>query len=180
MNANTKVWSLVALQLVLVAGLFGARSFTVLTGEEVVLETAPVDPRDLFRGDYATLSYEISTLTVTTGTYTGGDRVYVRLGPEAGTPYHHAVSVHHGRPALDEGQVCLRGQVQWVNEDRAGQQTLQVEYGIESYFIPEGAGDPPRDATIDARVAVDRFCTGVVTAVLVDGEPWDPSRNAGR
>ncbi|MGC4548846.1 GDYXXLXY domain-containing protein, partial [Escherichia coli] len=32
------------------------------TGREIVLPIRPVDPRDLFRGDYARLSYEISTL----------------------------------------------------------------------------------------------------------------------
>jgi uncharacterized membrane-anchored protein len=28
--------------------------------EEVLLQTRPVDPRDIFRGDYVTLSYDIS------------------------------------------------------------------------------------------------------------------------
>ncbi len=184
MDKTTRVIALVAIQLVLVAGIFGVRGFTVLTGEEIVLETRPVDPRDIFRGDYATLGYEISTLPVGSGNWSAGDRVFVLLDNQ-GT-YHQAVSVHHDEPATTGDQVCIQGQVRWVDRGEArpdGQDRsamMNIEYGIESYFIPEGAGDPPRDAKIDARVAVDRFCHAVITAILVDGEPWDPERNAGR
>lgn len=181
MEKSTKVLALVAIQLVLVAGLFGVRGFTVLTGEEIVLETQPVDPRDLFRGDYATLGYEISRLPAPSDDWEGGDRVYVLLEKQ-GT-YHQAVSIHHDRPAASGDQVCIEGQVRWVGptpEPGSQGSQLNIEYGIESYFIPEGAGDPPRDAKIDAQVAVDRFCHAVVTAILVDGEPWEPERNQGR
>ena len=33
---------------------------TLTTGETILLRVVPVDPRDLFRGDYVILSYEIS------------------------------------------------------------------------------------------------------------------------
>lgn len=185
MEKTTKVMALVAIQLVLVAGLFGVRGFTVLTGEEIILETEPVDPRDIFRGDYATLSYAISTLPAPSDDWEAGDRAYVVL-EQQGT-YHQPVSVHHERPPTSGGQVCLQGQVQWVDargeggpQNGAEDPRLNIEYGIESYFIPEGAGDPPRDARVDAQVAVDRFCHAVITAILVDGEPWDPERNQGR
>ncbi len=32
------------------------------TGERILLQSAPVDPRDIFRGDYVTLSYDGSTI----------------------------------------------------------------------------------------------------------------------
>lgn len=38
-----------------------ASRYAILTsGREIVLETVPVDPRSLFRGDYVTLRYAIS------------------------------------------------------------------------------------------------------------------------
>ena len=39
-----------------------SKLYTTATGTEILLKTAPVDPRDLFRGDYVTLSYEINTI----------------------------------------------------------------------------------------------------------------------
>ena len=38
--------------LVLILGFVAYKEMTLQTGEEVVLKTVPVDPRDLFRGDY--------------------------------------------------------------------------------------------------------------------------------
>ena len=34
------------------------------TGQEIILKTVPVDPRDMFRGDYMTLNYPISQLNI--------------------------------------------------------------------------------------------------------------------
>ena len=36
------------------------------SGTEVVLKTAPIDPRDLLRGDYVILNYEISSVPAST------------------------------------------------------------------------------------------------------------------
>jgi uncharacterized membrane-anchored protein len=32
------------------------------SGKEVLLSTVPIDPRDLFKGDYVTLSYDINAI----------------------------------------------------------------------------------------------------------------------
>lgn len=42
----------IALQVLAVLVFAGVREVTLRTGTEVVLQTVPVDPRDLFRGDY--------------------------------------------------------------------------------------------------------------------------------
>ena len=33
------------------------------TGREITLAVRPLDPRDIFRGDYVTLGYDVSTIT---------------------------------------------------------------------------------------------------------------------
>ena len=38
-------------------------------GQEILLKTAPVDPNDLFRGDYVNLRYDISTIDLTNIVY---------------------------------------------------------------------------------------------------------------
>ena len=55
-------FGIVALQLVFILGLVAYKEVTLRFGTEVMLQTVPVDPRDLFRGDYVTLRYGISTL----------------------------------------------------------------------------------------------------------------------
>jgi len=52
----------VLLQVALLIGIITYRQYWVATGEKVLLRTAPVDPRDIFRGDYVSLRYDISTL----------------------------------------------------------------------------------------------------------------------
>ena len=57
------------------------------SGTVVLLETRPVDPRDLLRGDYITLSYKISDVPLSafsppqTNSLPPGARVYVALEP---------------------------------------------------------------------------------------------------
>ena len=48
------------IQIGLVALMVVDRVNILRTGTDVTLQTRPVDPRDLLRGDYVTLSYEIS------------------------------------------------------------------------------------------------------------------------
>ena len=51
-----------ALWLAILGGMVAINEHTLRTGREIVLKTVPVDPRDLFRGDYVTLRYDISRL----------------------------------------------------------------------------------------------------------------------
>src|ERR1700722_19874827 len=72
-------------QLALLALMVGDRVRILRDGTEVTLRAQPVDPRDLLRGDYVTLSYNISQLPA--GALAGqnaGTRnpvVFVKLAP---------------------------------------------------------------------------------------------------
>ena len=48
-------------QLILILAVPSQAFYTQVTGKTVVLQTAPVDPYDFFRGYYQTLSYNISS-----------------------------------------------------------------------------------------------------------------------
>ena len=52
--------AIAALQLVVLAYMAGEREWVVRTGRTIYLRTAPLDPRDAMRGDYVSLSYDIS------------------------------------------------------------------------------------------------------------------------
>lgn len=74
----------IALQVLLLAGMVLYRERWLAGGTKVRLKTHPVDPRDLFRGDYVRLSYDISSLDVSQlkpgETFRRNDPVHVTLG----------------------------------------------------------------------------------------------------
>jgi len=70
--------------LIIIIGFIAVKEFTLQTGEEVLLKTRPIDPRDLFRGDYVILNYEISTIDISglqkdVTDFKQNDKVYVSL-----------------------------------------------------------------------------------------------------
>lgn len=162
----------VALQVAVLLGLAGTRHYILATGQRVLLRTLPVDPRDLFRGDYVALRYEISELTDLAEPLRSGATVWVVLAP--GDRYWRAVAVHPTQPAVAPGQVAVRGRVQWY--DSYGRRAW-VTYGIESFYVPEGEGrllERP-EVQLDVEAAVDRFGRAAIVQVLLDGQPlrWE-------
>lgn len=118
-----------------IAFLWAKNEYELTHGTEIVLKTAPIDPRDLFRGDYVTLRYEISELNLDSlgrsDLYlTRNSTVFVSLTEKNG--YWEASRVQTKMP---EQGVFLRGRVV-----RAIDRIVDVKYGIESYFVPEGKG----------------------------------------
>ncbi len=104
---------LVLLQVALLVGIIAYRHYWVVTGDRILLRTAPVDPRDIFRGDYVSLRYDISTLDLdglgTKGSFKSNEKVYVLLerNPEG---VFNAVSVSRERPS---GKRFIQGRVQY-------------------------------------------------------------------
>jgi uncharacterized membrane-anchored protein len=131
---KARFYALVLLQLLLLGGLIGYKQWTVFAGERILLETIPVDPRDMFRGDYVILSYKVSTperWQWQESRYQKGETVFVTLRREGRFWVTDGVS----KSPPEEGKLFLRGRVrQGTDKD------LRVEYGIESYFVPEGKG----------------------------------------
>ncbi|MBF8269721.1 MAG: hypothetical protein HW386_1430 [Gammaproteobacteria bacterium] len=113
------------LQLLVLAVEYLGAMYPLWTGQEVTLKVIPVDPRSLFRGNYARLNFDISTVPVTDIPTVSELRfnqfIYVRLKPG-----DDGISVYDGaslaRPASG---LFIRGRVQ-------GDQN--IKYGIEAFF----------------------------------------------
>lgn len=77
----------IALLCGLVLALVESRAGILRSGTEIRLATAPVDPRDLFRGDYVILNYRISTLEPAAldgdKAFERNQTVFVRVAPGA-------------------------------------------------------------------------------------------------
>jgi uncharacterized membrane-anchored protein len=151
---------------ILVIVLFlGAKLYTTTTGTEILLKTAPVDPRDLFRGDYVILSYDIATTAHPGLEFERDENIYAALSKKE--KYWTIDKISKTKPALAETQVCLKGKVRWSTSS-----STRVTWGIESYFVPEGAGrDIERQRrNLSVIVSVDGNCRSVVKELLMNDE----------
>ena len=154
---------IVLFQILILVGLMGFNEANLAFGKSVVLQTVPVDPRDIFRGDYVVLGYEISTLTNIPGLQTvkEGDKAYVRL--EQRGDVWEATGVWNSYH--EEWDVFISGKVTNVRDNR-----ITMEYGIEAYFVPEGKGrEIERAEDIKVRVSVDRSGIAIIKNLIVDG-----------
>lgn len=144
--------------LIIIVGFIAIKEYTLRTGEEVILKTRPVDPRDLFRGDYVILNYDIGGVDVSD--FEEGDTVYVELKVDE-NGYGDSTGVYKSPP---EG-LFIKGTV------KRGFGGSNVEYGIESYFVPEGEGRTiERNRNLEGKVAIDKFGNAVLKAVLIEGK----------
>ena len=158
-------WAIVAAQLVFLIGFIGVREVALRTGTEVVLQTVPVDPRSLLQGDYAILDYEIARLPDWMDGFSAGRTVYVALQEDGAVWASSAYTEEHSRVA---GEVFIKGRI-----DRTG----HADFGIGTYFVPEGTGHiVERAQDVKVVVSVDGNGHAVIKDVLVDGEPFNPDR----
>jgi uncharacterized membrane-anchored protein len=140
------------------------------TGREITLPIAPVDPRDLFRGDYVVLRYDISSVPV--GQLEGGwprrnEPLYVTLEKNADGAWR-PVGVARTMPSESNAdRIVLKGR-----PGRGGWSWMR--YGIESYFVPEGEGRRleamVRDRKLAVLVAVDKSGNAAIKGLIIDGK----------
>ena len=100
--------------------------FPFLIGKEVLLEIRPVDPRDLLRGDYVTLDYNISHYGQN-GNLRGD--VYVILKTDENN-VAEIDFITKDNPKKYEKELYLKGKI--IRNT--------IKYGIESYFVKEKTG----------------------------------------
>lgn len=149
---NNRRWLLPAaivvalLQIAFLASMVMSRAAILRDGREVVLQVLPVDPRDLLRGDYVVLRYNISELpaklvdTTAVESDPAGERtIFVRLAAGADgiwQPVSASFDAPQTPPGADE--VDIRG----ATESRMHRDAvaLHVRYGIERFYVPEGEG----------------------------------------
>jgi len=157
-------WGLVAafvLQIALIGWMIADRALLLKNGREIRLAVVPVDPRDLFRGDYVVLSYGFSRIdtreTTAAPDINWGDTVYVTIAD--GGDGWQATAIGRERP--DSG-TFVRGTITGVTGDSGGDcppvvgcQTYDVDYNLEQFFLPEGAGREIENLRNDQRVSVD-------------------------
>lgn len=180
------MWAMLALvalmqTAVLAYGVY-ARDQLLKHGREVVMQVTPVDPRDIFRGDYVILGFPMSMIDYTgekfgalsEGLEPGGE-IYVTMTPGSDNTWSVAkVSASYPKEN-GTADVVLKGRVERIDRHAGPDKTLvNARFGIESYFVPEGTGkeleEKVRDQKIQAILAVGPDGTVATKGLIVGGE----------
>ncbi len=179
------LWPLVAavalLQSVAIAKIVYDRDALLKSGREITIDVVPVDPRDIFRGDYVILGYGLDPIDGKLiapdlqETIRSNDPVFVTIRPGATPATWQVVKVTAAYPdTIEASDAVLKGRVTWVNAQQDENRKLSVRYGIENYFVPEGTGrdleQAVRDGKVQAVVAVGGDGTAALKGLIVNGE----------
>lgn len=143
------------------------------SGAVVLLKTRPVDPRDLLRGDYVILNYDISSIPrdkfqpPLTNALTYNERVFVVL--EQNGEFHEAAFASLNPPQPGTGQVVVAATVDWSQRSDEGA-NVPLRYGLERFYVQEGTGNPAGELTVEAVVPASG--QALIKQVFVDGVPY--------
>ncbi len=178
---RTRVMLMVAIvaliQTGVLAGMVIDRTRLLKSGREITLPIVPVDPRDLFRGEYMRLAYEASNVPARLLEGPPPKRnaaFYVVLEKKEGGAWQ-PVKLSRSMPSeTSPDRIVLKARDSrgWPANFSADA-ILRVRYGIESYFVPQGEGPRleqlARDKKLAALVAVDRGGNAAIKGILIDG-----------
>jgi uncharacterized membrane-anchored protein len=146
-------------------------------GREITLPIIPVDPRDLFRGEYVRLGYDIGRVPISLleGPAPGtGEAFYVVIEKQADGAWKPAKVSRAFPKESSPDRVVLKGRASFDTPWRAPNTVQQVRYGIESYFVPEGQGkrleDLAREKRMSALIAVDSGGNAAIKGIIIDGQ----------
>jgi uncharacterized membrane-anchored protein len=182
---KTKLFILVlALQSVWILGTAFTQERVLHRGQVILLETQPVDPRDLLRGDFVRLNYKISDVPrekffapPLAGELPSGTAVFVAVAPTRTNECYQLARASTEWFAPASNEVVLRGRAAQSWRNSAG--SIHVEYGLEQYFVAEGTGNPRGKLTVQA--AVTKSGRASIKEVFVDGKPYaEVMKNAAR
>ena len=179
-----KIFLIILIQSSLLLAMIANRQAILSSDTIVVLETRPIDPRSLFRGDYVRLNYEINELQLDKLSgdqlFKRNDSIYVMLQKQ--DLYWHAQAVFLEKPEIQtSSQVFILGVVKSVSnrkwddnlESYKEAASIDVSYGIENYFVPEGEGlklerSKPGDK-VTLEIALDDNGHAAIKSLLLNG-----------
>ena len=148
----------VVFQLVILVTIIISRTVPYVGAPTVLVQVEPVDPRDLFRGDYVTLGYAFSRTPA--GKYQPGHPVYVTLVAEKDGRHYRVGEFLYGPPTSG---VFIRGTAQGYG---------RATYGIESYYVQEKKGHDYEKAVGERRlwaeVAIEEEGSPAIRGLVIE------------
>lgn len=163
------------LQTAALAKMVTDRAALLRDGREVVLETAAIDPRDLFRGHYTILNLEITRiprpLVPIDADLAEGATIFVALA-EGDDGFWRALSVTAAPPDADAP--FIRGTFVYDGVDE-----VALRFPIDRYFAPQERALEleaiDRAGRMGVILALDAQGNGAIKGLMIDGARlYDP------
>lgn len=159
----------VVLQLAVILSLVVRYEWRLWRGAPIVLETVPVDPRDLFRGDYVDLDYNIDLPEGLEDALSKDcqKRDAWMILSRSETAVSEFIRLEFAPPqTLSEQEAALKVQ------EKCG--TIVFDESIRRYYVPEGSGRALEASVRDGRLTVVLATTpegqATIAALQLDGE----------
>lgn len=154
--------AVVMLQAAFLLGWAGYHETVRRTAPAIVLETRPVDPRDILRGDFMILNYAISRHPAPEDwSEWRTNEVCVILRTEG--RFHVIEELRQEEPDATDPRLWVRANA-WRNHDG----NLSLTYGVEQFFVPEGMGTP-KFTTMEVVASVSPARRLYIKQVRLDG-----------
>ena len=150
----------------------------IAAGREITLPIRPVDPRDIFRGEYVRLGYDIDTLPLRllTGERPADNAAFFVVLERGEGGDWRPVQISSRMPSpLPAERIALKARplYRWPAV-LSPEATQGVRYGIEQYFVPQGEGrrleSLAREKKLAARIAVDSGGNAALKGLVIDGK----------
>lgn len=177
---RVKFGAVVLLQVLLLTFIVVRYEYTVARGIPILLKVVTFKQGNILslRGEHFILSYEISNIRLDTiknmaGSLSQDDTVYCQLVKEE--KFWRVIAIDKTFHPTTPTEVWLKGKVVSFEGNQ-----VQVAYGIEKIFIPEGTGDYlERELNVEklfAEIRVTSGGVGVIKQLVVNGHSIDLSR----
>ncbi|PKL19036.1 MAG: hypothetical protein CVV49_02830 [Spirochaetae bacterium HGW-Spirochaetae-5] len=166
---------IVALQIAVLGFMITKQEMLLARGTKVLLKCQPIDPRSLFSGDYVILNYEISIISEEIISKSGIDDtyklekkdIYVALKPKPDGKYYTAAAISQRPDELKKlYPIIIKGRVEYASN------TLQIRYGVESYFVPQREGKIIEESlkNVSVEVSVSESGESAISKLFIDGK----------
>ncbi len=171
----------IIMQVLVLAYMAGEREYILKTGKVIYLRTAPIDPRDIFRGDYVRLNYEFSRIAIdevkdaeNIEDIKKGKKFHVNLAEGSDGLYQ----MTHAQFQKPEAGLYLTGRTSHVYRNSQPGYPIWLKYGIEAYFVEQGAGraiEKRRGNRTDTQVPLEMaIAVGSNGKAVISGYRWSP------
>jgi uncharacterized membrane-anchored protein len=160
----------IIMQLAILALIPAKQIYARMTGRLITIKTAPIDPYNILSGYYVTLSYQISRPSQDISMRDMPKvPVYVVLKEDPNKVW--VIDSVNKQPPSSVGpdKVLIRGKASYRG----------IEYGIESYFIPEDKRQSIEHDLRDnrnktyAQIKVDRFGNAALVRLLIGDTTYE-------
>ncbi|MGR6899500.1 GDYXXLXY domain-containing protein [Rummeliibacillus sp. BSL5] len=153
LKSNWKKLIAFSLPILILIGMSIPPFLTITTGNTIKLETRPVDPTDLFRGDYVRLNYKAEEVNISKLDKELKDYFKVNNSSFYDKPVVVYSVLEKNENGMDivkkvvkdqpEEGIYLKGEINYFplnSSNGPDNQVVEINYQLDKFFVPENTG----------------------------------------